>query len=297
VTAHVVLNGALVARDRARIAPNDLGFLVGDGVFETVHVQDGVPLFLDAHLLRLAGALETLAIPTPFDAAALREQIARLLVADAATAASARLRITVTRGPGRPPAVADGAPTVLVSLDAWSASADAANGVGVEVSRHRRQPHPLHAIKATSYMPSAWLRREATRTDTFDVLQCNTHGDLAEGSFTNVFVVGAARAVRTPAVADGCLPGVTRAVVLDLARAAGYECREGGVAAAALATAAEIFLTGSLIGIVAVCRVDGVARPDPCPGPVTAALQAAYASRIRSELLKSAAAPGSARVS
>jgi branched-subunit amino acid aminotransferase/4-amino-4-deoxychorismate lyase len=184
---------------------------------------------------------------------------------------------------------------VLVALDAWSAS-DTAAGVGVELSRHRRQPHPLHAIKATSYMPSAWLRREATRADTFDVLQCNTAGDLAEGSFTNVFVVDVERTVRTPAVTDGCLPGVTRAVVLDLARAAGFECREGAVAGAALGTAAEIFLTGSLIGIVAVCRVDGVARPDPCPGPVTAALQAAYASCVRSEL-NAAAVSRSARVS
>jgi branched-subunit amino acid aminotransferase/4-amino-4-deoxychorismate lyase len=280
-TAHAVVNGAFVRRTDAHVSIDDLGLLVGDGAFETIAVRDGVALFFDAHLERLAQGLELLQLGAAFDAAMLRAHVQRLLEADAPPAGTARLRITVTRGPGAPPAAPRAGATVVVTLDSWTPRADIAAGVGIEVSQRLREPHPLHAIKSTSYSPSLWLRREATRADTFEVLQRNTRGDLAEGSFTNVFLVDAAGTLRTPVPQDGCLPGVTRGVVLELARGAGLDCRVGAVAATSVAAAREMFLTASLVGVVPVRTVDGVALAGPCPGPVTAALQAAYAARER----------------
>jgi branched-subunit amino acid aminotransferase/4-amino-4-deoxychorismate lyase len=277
---HVVLGGTLVRRSDARLPADDLGFLVGDGVFTTVRVLQGVALFLDAHLARLEEGLRQSRIPSPFDTGALRSQVERLIAAEPATAASARLRITVSRGPGTPPATASGDTTVLVAIDPWLERAETAGGVAVERSRRVREPHPLHSIKSTSQASNLWLRREAAAAETFDVLECNTRGDVAEGSFTNVFVVDERGQLWTPAPEDGCLPGITRDIVIELAERTGHPCRVGGVAASRLPAARELFLTSSLIGVVPVRTLDGATVGPACPGPTTAALAAAYKSHV-----------------
>jgi branched-subunit amino acid aminotransferase/4-amino-4-deoxychorismate lyase len=282
---HVVLDGVLMARHAARIACDDRGLLLGDGIFTTLRVLDGVALFLDRHVARLqhnAAALGIDAQAAFGDAQGLAGQVQMLLAAEAEVARSARLRITMTRGVATP--------TLLITLDAWHPEPAYANGVAIELSAQVRIAHPLHTIKSTSYAAHAWLRREATQVETFDVLQANDRGNLAEGSFNNVFVVDAAGVLRTPHPADGCLPGITRGVVLELAQelAAG-SLREGAVEAASLAAAREMFLTSSLNGIVPVRTLDRQALPQPCPGPVTVALRAAYAARIRAWVAAQAA--------
>lgn len=286
MTAHWVhWNGTLQPAGTALVPCNDLGFLAGDGVFETVWVTNRTPVFLAAHLARLRRGLEQLQIPLPGSSGAWTAHIRELIAAESQVAASARLRITVTAGAAASGVRRRGPAHVLIAIEPWAAPADSvyARGVQVAVSGHRRAPHPLHAIKSTSYAASLWQRREARDPATFDVVQCNTSDAVAEGSFTNVFTVDGDGVLSTPLPADGCLPGVTRAVVLELARAAGIACREGAVPAAALYAAPELFLTGSLCGIVPVCQVSGRTAPLAGPGPVTRRLMAAYAARVRLE--------------
>jgi branched-subunit amino acid aminotransferase/4-amino-4-deoxychorismate lyase len=208
-----------------------------------------------------------------------------LIAAEPEVAARARLRITVSAGAAEAGTRRLGPARVLIAVEPYAALADSVytRGVQIEVSDHRRTPHPLHAIKSTSYAAGLWQRREARDPATFDVVQCNTAGGVAEGSFTNVFVVDGGGVLCTPSPTEGCLPGVTRAVVLELAQAAGIPCREGAVPAAALHAAPELFLTGSLCGIVPVGRVSGRPAALAVPGPVTRQLMAAYAARVRLE--------------
>lgn len=266
---HVMLDGVLQPAEAARIAVEDAGFLLGDGVFETIRVEDGRTLRLDAHLERLERSATAVGIRLPWKAKALRSQVTELLAAERSPLQ--RLRITVTRGAGA------GATVLLAAID-WEAP-DAEvyeTGVAVEISRTLRRPHPLHQVKTTSQAANAWLRREATALDTFEVLVFNDAGGLAEGSFTNVFVVDAAGRLKTPALTDGCLAGITRAAVLTLAREQKVDASEGRIDRTALDNAREVFLTSSLVEIVPVQRISGKLVGAGRAGPVTRSLQAAY---------------------
>jgi len=278
-TYRIVLNGRLVSRDAARISAADRGWLLGDGVFETLRADAGVPAFLDAHLERLAGALDQLAIDLPWSERQLESFVARVLKVNRLTKQPARIRITVTRGASRP--------TLVVSGERYTPPAPAAyeRGVPVEISRWTRQPHPLHRIKSTSAIANLWQRREASSDAVFDVLQFNNAGHLAEGSFTNVFTVDSDGTIRTPAIADGCLPGIARSVVVDLALQSGRAVREGGIDRERLQAASEVFLTNSLIEVLGVGAVDGRPVGAGEPGAVTRALAAAYALRVRNVAL------------
>lgn len=278
-------NGTLQPADSALVPCNDLGFLAGDGVFETVWVTGGAPVFLAAHVERLLHGLRRLQIPAPCSGETLRARTVELIASSTGIAPSARLRITVSAGPAAAGIRRLGPANVLLTLEPWTplAAPVYVQGVGIEQSVTRRAPHPLHTIKSASYAASLWQRREARDPATFDVVQCNVEGWLAEGSFTNIFVADRTGTLRTPAPEDGCLPGITRAVVLELARAAGIPCREGAVPAAALRAEPEVFLTGSLCGIVPVRQVDGRLREPADPGPLTERLRADYAARVQAE--------------
>ena len=279
--AHVVLNGALLRREEARVSVDDPGFLVGDGVFETLRLYDGVPFLLEEHLDRLGTSLRHAAIEIPAGVRELERRLTAdiqvLVQANRLQSGSGRLRITITRGAGSP-----SVPTVLLTADPWE-PADAAvyaHGVEVETSVHVRRVHPWQRVKSTSYAPYLQLRREASAPGVFEVLVWNDRGRLAEGSFTNVFVVDAEGMLRTPNADDGCLEGVTRAAILRLAAAAGIDCREGDVTHATVAGAREMFLTGSLIEVMPVRRLDGHTVGDGAPGPATRALHSAYRARV-----------------
>lgn len=270
---YVVLNGELMPGTEARIGVDDLGFVLGDGVFETLRADAGMAILLEAHLERLAASLNALQIETPWTGGQLATWVERLLHANQLGAGIARVRITVTRG----------APTLLVTAEPYEplGATSYADGVLVEVSRHRRQPHPLHGVKATSYQSCLWQRREASGAHVFEVLQFNTAGNVAEGSFTNVFVVEANGTLATPRPDEGCLAGVTRQAILALARERGMVVREGGIDRAYLDAAPEVFLTGSLIEVLPVRAIDGRPVGDGRAGAVAQTLRAAYAERVR----------------
>lgn len=280
---HVLLNGELLARADAGLAIDDLGFLVGDGVFETMRVYEGVPFLLEEHLARLFASLRLIHLEIPWTRDQLLAQVRLLLESNPVRFGSARLRLTATRGCGTSPQRLRSGPTVLLTVDPYEAPDPLLydRGVEVEISKERRQAHPRYRAKSTSLAEAAWLRREATSERVFDVLQWNVAGQLTEGSFTNVFVVDARGVLRTPLPREGCLKGITRNAVLTLAEHTSLHAHEGGVDADCVAGAREVFLTGSLVEIVPVQKLDGRAVADTCPGPVTAALRTAYAAFVR----------------
>jgi branched-chain amino acid aminotransferase len=282
--SYVILDGELLPRHEARLSVDDLGFLVGDGVFETLRVYGGVPFLLEEHLARLFASLRLVRIEIPWTRDQLLAQVRLLLERNTSPFGTSRLRITVSRGPGQPPRSARGAPTVLLTADDY-APPDALvydRGVEVEISKHTRHPHPWQRVKSTSYQQSLWLRAEASSEQVFEVLQWNDAGQLTEGSFTNVFVVDAQGVLRTPLPREGCLKGVTRNAVLTIAGQTEMHYHEGQVDRDCLESAREMFLTGSLIELVPVRAVDGRAIAEACPGPMTAALRSAYGAFVQS---------------
>jgi branched-chain amino acid aminotransferase len=261
--AVVWLDGALVALSDARISPFDHGLTVGDGVFETLRVYGGVPFAWTRHYERLVRSAGGLGLEVP--AADVVRQ-AGDAVLEANGLLDARLRVTVTGGPS--PAGSErgpGGPTVLVVATAmapWPATVDV-----VTVPWVRNERSAVAGLKTTSYAENVRALAHAHSLGAGEAIFPNTRDELCEATGSNIFIVRDG-VLRTPDAASGCLLGVTRALVLELAEAAGEPTYEGPMTLGELATADEVFLTSSTREVHPVARVDG--RPlSPVPGPVT----------------------------
>jgi branched-chain amino acid aminotransferase len=273
----VYYNGRMLPPEQVRISPYDRGLTLGDGLFETLRVYAGRLFRLDAHLARLAagaGVID-LALPAGLDVA-VRELVA------ANGWREAMVRLTVTRGaavPGRGGLLPDPdlPPTVLITGRSLAGAppypaAWYAGGIGLATGGPPRNEHsPLSRCKTLQYLDQVLARQAAARRGAEEGLQQNTAGAVAGASVANLFVVRAGQ-VRTPSLASGCLPGVTRAVVLTLARARGLVAREETLSPAEVREAEEVFLTNTLMEVLPVTRLDGAPVGAGRPGPVTRAL-------------------------
>ena len=240
------LNGAF--REEAdAINVADRGLLLGDGVFETVLLADGVPAFWDAHMARLGDALAALSIPArPQDFAleAVKELAARCGVSEGA----AVLRITVTRGAGArglapPPALA---PTLLMTAQPYAPPPDVP--FRLIVSEYRRSACSLSsAYKTTNYLDNIMARREAGEAGADDAVMLNESGRAACASAANIFVLTDDGSIVTPPVAEGALPGVVRKLLLEQGVGA-FNIREDTLVPSAL-RGRLVFLTNSLMGV------------------------------------------------
>ena len=269
----VWVNGRLVDADGARVSVRDHGLTVGDGVFETMKVVDGMPFAISRHLARLRGSAERLALAAPPDAelrAAVEETLAANRDGDVG-----RVRLTLTGGDG-PPGTdrGDAGPTVLVVVG--PAPARAATAAVAVVPWRRNERSAIAGAKTTSYAENVVALAYARRAGADEALFLDTQGRVCEGTGTNVFLVLDGRLV-TPALSTGCLAGVTRGLVLEWC---GGE--EAELPADALGEASELFITSSTRDVQPVRSVDG--RAFPAPGPVTAAAAAEFAERVAKEL-------------
>lgn len=197
----------------ARISPMDRGFTLGDGVFETVRVSAGVPLWLDDHFVRLANGAAFLGIPVPLEVDSLKAIVATLL--ERAAMKKAALRITLTRGAGGSAGLWKSdellTPTLVVTC---AGLPQAANVAGVIARSTRRNEHsPLSRIKALNYGDSIAARREAIARGAGDAILLNCRSRIACAAAGNIFV-RIDGLWRTPPIDDGALPGLARARLL-----------------------------------------------------------------------------------
>lgn len=262
------IDGAWCAPEHANISVLDHGLLYGDGVFEGIRCVEGRPFHLEAHLDRLIAS-----------AAALRLEPnrARAEVADACRELSRRLgdgymRLIVTRGDGDlgvDPASCPRARTILIGGPIAVTSDDVrARGARLMTSSVRR-PGPATLdprVKSLNYLPSVLARLEAKACGADEALLLNEAGRVAEGSAENVLCVRDGE-LCTPPTIEGALDGITRRVLLALAREEGLPVRETPLSLLDLRTADEVMLVGTGAGVIPVRELDG--WPIPAPGPIT----------------------------
>jgi branched-chain amino acid aminotransferase len=275
---YVHLHGRIVPEEEARISPFDRGFLLGDGVFETMRAYGGRALDLEAHLARLRRSCELTRLPFP---EGIAEAIGETL--DANALADAAVRVTVTRGPGGRGASPHGAgpATVLVTATPIPYAAETyARGLRLATSARRRVTADAlePGVMSVNYLVHVLARAEAEEAGADDALFVDAHGDVVEATQANVFAVFGDE-LAAPHLASGCLPGISRDVVLALAREAGLRPRERPLARAELDRADEVFLTGSVLEVCGVVALDGRPVGAGAPGPRTRALHALYRKR------------------
>jgi branched-subunit amino acid aminotransferase/4-amino-4-deoxychorismate lyase len=149
-------------------------------------------------------------------------------------------------------------------------------------STRRNEASPLSRVKSLNYLDNLLAREEARRKGADEAILLNTRGFVAEGSASNVFLVGG-EGLSTPSIESGALPGITRATVIELAREAGITCAECHVEATTLASAAEAFLTNSILGVMPLTRLDGRPIGSGGPGPTTRAISRLYEQAVARE--------------
>jgi branched-chain amino acid aminotransferase len=267
----VWIDGAVVEADEAKVSVFDHGLTVGDGVFETAKVVDGVPFALTRHLDRLASSARGLGLTAPDDAT-LRAAVAEALAANVAdSAAPLRLRLTLTGGTS--PLGSDrgaAGPTLVVALAPLTSWAPTAKVVVVPWTRNERAA--TAGLKTTSYADNVVALAHAKQHGGSEALLANTAGMLCEGTGSNVFLVLDGELV-TPPLSSGCLAGVTRALVLEWTGAV-----ERDVPLGALLEADEVFLTSSTRDVQPVHAVGDDEYPE-APGPVTKEAAVVFARR------------------
>jgi branched-chain amino acid aminotransferase len=273
----VWLNGELVGEHAARVSPLDHGLLVGDGVFETLRVVGGVPFAWTRHIDRLTDSATGLGLVPP---SGVELRAATDAVIEANEITEGRLRLTVTGGPAPLGSDrGDAGPTVIVALAQfrpWPAVVDV-----VTVPWTRNECSATAGLKTISYADNVRALAYAHEREASEALFPNTAGYLCEGTGSNIFCVHGGN-LRTPPLRSGCLPGVTRALVLELGERHGVSIEEADLALDALTTADEAFLTSSTRDVQPIAHIDG--RELIAPGPLTATVAAVFADLVATDL-------------
>jgi len=272
----VYINGGLAAAHEAVVSAFDRGLLYGDGVYETLRVYSGKPFMLDAHIRRMAHGCSVIALTLP-ETEEIREGVRLVLAANSLT--DAYLRITVTRGAtGRlwhDPAPSK--PTLLI-IAGPLVPRDFGDGLRLVVSRYRADERsPLSGVKQTGILSKILARAEAVRAGADDAVLLDTRAFVAEATSSNAFWLREEK-LFTPSLTCGILAGITRRIVMEIAREREIGVVEGEFALGELRTAEEMFLTSSTWEIAPVRSLDGVEFPR-ASGPITKRLQELYRGR------------------
>lgn len=273
---HASVDGRLVSVADARVSAFDRGFVLGDGVFETLRARGGRVTELSAHLARLHRSADGLAIALPAAADdAIATGIDAVLAAEdlAGPEDDAAIRITVSRGMylGRGLLPPEESPPPTVVIQAWSVAPPPAGhldvGLHLVPSRVRRDPtSPLAALKTTSRADYVFARLEARQAGADDALFLTIDGHLSEATSANLFLIQDGRLL-TPSLESAILPGTTRDWILDWGRRVGLGVAEAVLTPQDLQGADEAFLSSSVAGILPVTRYDGRPIGAGKPGP------------------------------
>lgn len=272
MSATVLVNGEPVSR----VEVADRGFQYGDGVFTTLPVTRGVPLFLDRHLARLERDCHRLLLPRPEPALLIRE-----VRALCAARPEGVLKIQLTRGVGgrgyRCPEPAIGTRVLAIHPPPDYPPGLSEQGVAARICRTRLGINPaLAGIKHMNRLEQILARAEWPLGEVREGLMLDAEGYAVEGTMTNLFLVSNG-VLSTPKL-DACgVAGVMRGLVMEFA----HPVEERRVALDEVYAADELFLTNSVIGLWPIRRLE---RRDYPAGPVTRVVNACLASKIQDQL-------------
>ncbi len=274
------------------VSPGQLGLLNGWGVFSTLRVYDGVMFAWDRHWKRMQRDAVRLRVPFPAESQWLEQRLHKLIEANRAD--NSTLRVVVVRNGGgqwlkmwQGPAAADREFDVVAftaDVNEWGS-----DGVRLGVVEHAR--HAANEFAGVKYL--SWSQNltwyERAHEQGFDeVVLLNERGEVAECTSANIFAV-AGSSVWTPPLSSGCLPGVTRAVLLEEVHAAGLKVAEKALMPADLEAADEVFITSTTRELLSVRSIDGL-KLKQSSDSVRASLQAAFTDYTRAYTTKHAIA-------
>lgn len=275
----IYIDGRYYDEKNARISVFDHGLLYGDGVFEGIRVYSGRVFKLQEHIERLAYSAKAILLNLPLSHADLCRAVVETCRRNRLRNGYVRLLVTRGRGTlGLNPNKCT-APSVIIiagKIQLYPAEYYERGLEIVTVPTVRNLHSALNpAIKSLNYLNNILAKIEANQAGCEEAIMLNAEGYVAECTGDNLFLVKG-RHLMTPPLSAGALYGITRATVIDLARAAGLTVSEPNLTRYDVYNADECFLTGTGAEVVPVIKVDGRAIGDARPGPVTRDLVRAY---------------------
>ena len=280
----IFMNDRLVPEEEAKVSVFDHGLLYGDGVFEGLRSYSGRVFRLDAHLDRLWASARAISLEIPLAKDVVAKAVNDTLAANKLV--DGYVRLLVTRGAGSlgldPNRTKN--PQVIVIADTISLYPREFYEKGLRIVTAATQRVHSAAlsprIKSLNYLNNIMAKLEGLQAGCVEALMLNHKGEVAECTGDNLFVVRSGRLL-TPPPDAGILEGITRGAVMELAHAAGIECREATLTRYDLYTSDECFLTGTAAEVIPVVEIDGRKVGAGTPGPITARLTADFHTLVR----------------
>ena len=272
---YILHNGRIHEASDAVLAPGQIGLLSGWGVFTTLKVADGVPFAFERHWARISRDAATMHVPLPHDPEALRQKLLELVEANQAFNSTLRL-VVVRNGGGMWAGPSTGCDSDVIALTADSH--DWGEGVKLGIVPHARHAACEFATtKILSWAMNLTWVEQAHERGLDEVVLLNEHGEVAECTSANIFAATGAQ-VWTPPVSSGCLPGITREILLGEIHVPGIQIGEKRLTPAELETADEVFITSTTRNLLPVREIAG--KPVGRTDGVYHALSAAFAEYV-----------------
>jgi branched-chain amino acid aminotransferase len=285
----IFLNNRLVNEKRALISVFDHGFLYGDGIYETLRVYKGVVFMIDEHLKRLQRSASMIRLNMPLSNDMIRMAIYKTIKANRLS--DAVVRISISRGKGAlglDPGLCPEPTFVIIAYPfKGHPTINYQKGVRVVIVRTKRNYRNAldPRIKSLNFLNNILAKIEAKEKGVFEAIMLNYRGYIAEGTISNVFFISNGT-LCTPAVDVGILDGITRRLIIEIARENGVKVKEGRFRPDDLYRADEVFISSTTMELMPVTRVDDV-RIGIRPGRITRMLHKAYKEKIKEYSSKS----------
>lgn len=256
---YIYLNGKIVPSKEAMVSVFDHGFLYGDGIYETMRVYDGVVFKLEEHLKRLYRSALLIGLMVPLDIDHLKIAIYETLIANALR--NAYVRLTISRGRGSIGLDPDFCPepTIVIIAQEFKEYPKAfyKNGISLIISETRRNLKEAinPRIKSLNFLNNILAKIEAKKRNAYEAIMLNVYGKLTEGTISNVFFYKDG-ILCTPSLDCGILDGITRGMIIELARREGLKVKEGKFTKKDIYSAEEVFLTNTTMEVMPVLKID-----------------------------------------
>jgi len=277
------INGKFYDKAEAKISVYDHGLLYGDGVFEGIRIYHGRIFKWKEHLDRLYDSARSIALDIPISREEMTQVVEETVRVNEKK--NGYIRLLVTRGTGSlglDPRRCD--PQIIVIVDDIALYPPELYENGLEIitaSVIRHHPAALSSrVKSLNYLNSILAKIEAINRGCLEALMLNHNGEVAECTGDNIFIVKRGE-LRTPTIDAGMLEGVTRSVVMELAKEAGFPLREMSLLRHDIYAADEFFLTGTAAEIIAVVKCDGRPIGTGKPGPVFRQLRERFLTYVK----------------
>ncbi len=256
-------NESLLPVEKARLSPGQAGLICGWGIFTTVRIARGEAFAYERHWRRLEKDAAIIRLPMPYTAAKVRVHLHELIRANKINEGCARIYF-VNNSIGFWQSAEERPPVDLIIYSAGLP--EHREVVRLALREHgRHAASPLAGVKTISWLNNVWSISEANKEGFDEVVMLNERGEVAECTSANIFALRDGK-ILTPPLSSGCLEGVTRGILLEIAPEAGLSVVQQSLQPEDLYSAEEVFISSTNRNLISVGEVAGHAIP--APGPV-----------------------------